>query len=145
MNATRGGEPFNILLVEDDDGDAKAVRRAFAKAKVAHQILRAVDGVEALDMMRGTAGKTKLLSPYVMLVDLNLPRMKGIQLVKALRADDKLRHAIVFVLSTSGREEDKIAAYDLNVAGYILKATLGRDFLNLVDLMDCYRRIVELP
>jgi CheY-like chemotaxis protein len=116
MNATRGGEPFNILLVEDDDGDAKAVRRAFAKAKVAHQILRAVDGVEALDMMRGTAGKTKLLSPYVMLVDLNLPRMNGIQLVKALRADDKLRHAVVLVLSTTGPAADNKAPNDQKVA-----------------------------
>jgi CheY-like chemotaxis protein len=145
MIATHDGKPDNILLVEDDGGDAKAVRSAFAKANIAHQILRAVDGVAALDMMPGTAGKTKLPSPYVMLVDLNLPRMNGIQLVKALRADGNLGHVIVFVLSTSSREEDKMAAYDLNVAGYILKATAGRDFLNLVDLMGCYGRIVEFP
>jgi len=145
MTATRGGDPLSILLVEDDDGDAKAVRRAFANAKIAHPILRAVDGIDALDVMRGTAGKAKLPSPYLMLVDLNLPRMNGLQLVKALRADDNLRHTIVFVLSTSSREEDKMAAYDLNVAGYILKATAGQDFLNLVDLMGCYGRIVELP
>jgi len=145
MTATRGGPPLSILLVEDDDGDAKAVRRAFEKAKIVHPIRRAVDGVEALDVMRGTAGQTKLQPPYVMLVDLNLPRMNGIQLVKALRADENLRHAIVFVLSTSRREEDKMAAYDLNVAGYILKSTAGQDFLNLVDLMNCYGRIVEFP
>jgi CheY-like chemotaxis protein len=137
--------PLNILLVEDDDGDAKAVRRAFEKARIANPILRAVDGIEALDVMRGTAEKKKLLSPYLLLVDLNMPRMNGIQLVQALRADDSLRHAIVFVLTTSRRQEDKIAAYDLNVAGYILKATAGQDFLNLVNLVDCYGRIVELP
>ena len=56
-----------------------------------------------------------------------------------------MRHFIVFVLTTSKREEDKMAAYDLNVAGYILKATAGQDFLNLVNLVDCYWRLVELP
>jgi DNA-binding response OmpR family regulator len=138
-------KPLNILLVEDDDGDAKAVQRAFQKAKVANPILRAVDGIEALEMMRGTNGKARPLSPYLLLVDLNMPRMNGMQFVKALREDENLRHSVVFMLTTSKREEDKMAAYDLNVAGYIVKATAGRDFLNLVNLMDCYWRIVELP
>jgi CheY-like chemotaxis protein len=145
VTATRGNDPLSILLVEDDDGDAKAVRRAFEKARISNPILRAADGIEALDMMRGTAGKTKLLSPYVLLVDLKMPRMSGIELVQAMRADNNLRHAIVFVLSTSRREEDKIAAYDCNVAGYILKATAGQDFGNLVNLLDHYGRLVELP
>ena len=136
---------LNILLVEDDDGDAKAVRRAFQKVKIANPIIRAVDGVEALDMLRGTDGKAKPPSPYILLVDLNMPRMNGIQLVKALREDETLRQAIVFMLTTSKREEDKIAAYDLNVAGYIVKETAGQDFLNLVSLVDCYWRIVEMP
>jgi DNA-binding NarL/FixJ family response regulator len=83
--------------------------------------------------------------PYFLLVDLNMPRMNGIQLVKALRDDANLHQSIVFILTTSKREEDKVAAYDLNVAGYIVKATAGQDFLNLVSLVDCYWRIVELP
>ncbi|MGA2999820.1 response regulator [Bradyrhizobium sp.] len=145
VHATRGSAPLNILLVEDDDGDAKAVRRAFAKANIANSIVRAVDGLEALDMMRGTAGKTKVPSPYVLLIDLNMPRMNGIQLVQAMRADDNLHDTVVFVLSTSSRQDDKIAAYNCNVAGYILKATAGQDFLNLVNLLECYGRIVELP
>ena len=136
---------LNILLVEDDDGDAKAVLRAFRKSTLVNSIMRAVDGIEALDILRGSNGKAKLLPPYLLLVDMNMPRMNGIQLVKALREDDALRHAVVFVLSTSKREEDKMAAYDLNVAGYIFKGTAGRDFLNLVNLIECYKRIVELP
>ena len=138
-------KPLNILLVDDDDGDTKAVQRAFSKAEIANPIMRAVDGMEALEMLKGTNGKTKPLSPYILLVDLNMPRMNGIQFVKALREDEELRHSIVFILTTSKREEDKIAAYDLNVAGYIIKETAGQDFLRLVSLLDCYWRIVEIP
>jgi CheY-like chemotaxis protein len=145
MIATHAGETLNILLVEDDDGDAKAVQRAFQKAKIANPVLRAVDGIDALEIMRGTNGKAKLSSPYVLLADLNMPRMNGIRLVEALREDNDLRRTIVFVLTTSRREEDIKSAYDLNVAGYISKSTAGQDFLNLVNLVDCYGRIVELP
>jgi CheY-like chemotaxis protein len=138
-------KPLNILLVEDDDGDAKGVRRAFDKVKIANPMRRAVDGIEALDILRGANGNEKLCSPYLLLVDLNMPRMNGIKLVKALRDDDELKRSVVFVLTTSKSQEDEMAAYDLNVAGYIVKETAGHDFLSLVSLMDCYWRIVELP
>ena len=136
---------LSILLVEDDDGDAKAIERAFKKAKIANTIVRAVDGVEALDILRGTNGKTKPPSPSILLVDLNMPRMNGIQLVKALREDEALRNSIVFILTTSKQDEDKTAAYALNVAGYVLKQRAGEDFLSLVGLIDHYWRIVEMP
>jgi CheY-like chemotaxis protein len=134
-----------LLLVEDDDGDAKAIGRAFKSAKIANPVHRAVDGVEALEILRGTNGRAKLVAPFILLVDLNMPRMGGIQLVKALREDDVLRASIVFMLTTSKREEDKLAAYDLNIAGYIIKETAGRDFLDLVTMVDCYWRLVEMP
>ena len=147
MSASAAGDirPLNILLVEDDDGDAKAVQRAFRKTTVANPILRAVDGIEALDIMRGANGKAKPSSPYLLLVDLNMPRMNGIQLVQAIRCDMELHHSIAFILTTSKRDEDKVAAYELNIAGYIVKETAGQDFLNLVNLVDCYWRIVEMP
>ena len=145
MIAAHSSKTLNILLVEDDDGDAKALQRAFQKAKIANRIVRATDGMEALDMLKGTNGREKMLSPYILLVDLNMPRMNGIQLIQALRNEHDLRHCIVFILTTSKRDQDKVAAYDLNVAGYILKATAGQDFLNLVSLVDCYWRIVEMP
>ncbi len=88
ITATLGSKPLNILLVEDDDGDAKAVNRAFQKAKIANLMLRAVDGMEALDMLRGTNGKEKIAAPYILLVDVNMPRMSGIQLIHAIREDD---------------------------------------------------------
>jgi len=138
-------KPLSILLVEDDDGDAKALQRAFHKAKIANPIMRAIDGIEALDILKGVNGKTKPASPYMLLIDLNMPRMNGIQLVQAIRQDEILRPAVVFILTTSKREEDMMAAYDLNVAGYIVKETAGHDFLNLVSLLDAYWRIVEMP
>jgi CheY-like chemotaxis protein len=136
---------LNILLVEDDDGDAKAVQRAFQKSQIGARIVRAVDGIEALDVLKGANGKTKPASPNILLVDLNMPRMNGIQLVKALRADEELRRTIVFILSTSKRDDDKLAAYDLNVAGYITKARAAAECVNLVNLLKLYADVVELP
>jgi CheY-like chemotaxis protein len=135
----------NVLLVDDDDGDAKSVQRAFRSARLVNPIVRAIDGVEALDILRGINGKTKLTAPYVLLVDLNMPRMNGIELVEALRNDRELHSGIVFMLTTSSRDEDKFAAYNLNVAGYIVKQRAGQDFQRLIDMMQGYWRIVELP
>jgi DNA-binding response OmpR family regulator len=145
MNENSATKTLNILLVEDDDGDAIAVLRAFKKVKLINLIHRAIDGIEALDILRGENGHKKLMSPYILIVDLNLPRLNGIELVKKIREDKKLHKSIIFVLTTSKREEDKIAAYDLNIAGFIVKETAGEDFLALVNLIDCYWRIVELP
>ena len=95
-------------------------------------------------MLKGENGKSKLPSPYILLVDVNTPRMNGIQLVKALREDERLRRSIVFMLTTSKRSEDRTAAYDLNVTGYIIKASGSQD-IQLATLIDVYRRVVELP
>jgi CheY-like chemotaxis protein len=138
-------QPLNILLVEDDDGDAKAVKRAFSKAEITNTITRAEDGVEALDILRGKNGHNTLSAPYILLLDLNMPRMDGFELLATLRADDRLKKTIVFILTTSKRDEDKNLAYNKNVAGYIVKETAGRDFLKLVDMIGNYWCLVELP
>jgi DNA-binding NarL/FixJ family response regulator len=96
-------------------------------------------------MLNGANGKSKPPAPFVLLVDINMPRMNGIELIQAMRQDEELRPCTVFILTTSKRDEDVIAAYDLNVAGYIVKESAGRDFLSLVDLIEAYSRIVELP
>jgi CheY-like chemotaxis protein len=137
-------QPLKILLVEDDDGDAKAVRRGFRRTSMVN-VERAIDGQQALEMLRGTEGQTALAPPNVFIVDLNMPRMNGIQFVQAMRADAELKHSIVFILTTSKSQKDKLAAYDLNVAGYIDKATTGEEFLNLVNLVYYYWRTVDLP
>jgi CheY-like chemotaxis protein len=142
---TSGERPLNIFLIDDDDMDAKAVERAFRRGKIGSSVVRAVDGIDALEMLKGANGRSRPPSPRILLVDLNMPRMNGIELIRALRKDEELRQSLVFILTTSKRDEDKMAAYDLNVAGYITKATAAEEFRNLVALMDSYGRIVELP
>lgn len=131
----------SILLVEDDDIDAQGIKRALRQLKVANPLYRARDGIEGLEMMR----KDLIDQPYLVLLDLNMPRMGGLEMLKALREDSKLTQSVVFVLTTSKDDEDKIAAYKEHIAGYILKSTLDTGFNDLVKLLDHYWRLVELP
>ncbi|MGR3455477.1 response regulator [Pseudooceanicola sp.] len=139
----RPRRPLDIILVEDDDADAKAVRRALSKARIANPVVRLVDGVEALAYLRGESGTPP--PSYILLVDLNMPRMNGLEFLAEMRRDPQLRGAVAFLLTTSGDQTDIAAAYDRNVAGYVLKENAGNDFLNLIATLDHYWRIVELP
>ncbi|WP_460275341.1 response regulator [Celeribacter sp. ULVN23_4] len=137
------GGPPSIILVEDDDGDAKALTRAFAKAGVKNQIIRVWDGAEALDFLRGENSTPPAC--YVVLLDINMPRMSGHEFIRELRKDPLLRASTVFVMSTSNDRRDKIAAYRGNVAGYILKTKTSDDLMNVVELLERYLRVVQLP
>ncbi|MBB97557.1 MAG: two-component system response regulator [Rhodobacteraceae bacterium] len=137
------GKLLNVILVEDDDGDAKAVRRAFSKAKIANPIHRFVDGVEAFAFLRGETGTPP--ETYVILLDINMPRMNGIEFLEQLRVDPQLSPAVVFVLTTSNDDRDRTAAYAKHVAGYILKTRAGADFLELIQTLDHFWKIVEMP
>ena len=83
--------------------------------------------------------------PHIVLLDLNMPRMNGIEFLRQLREDQEHRDAVVFVLTTSSMTEDKAAAYDAGIAGYIQKTSAGRGLLQLVELLDAYCSVVELP
>lgn len=135
----------NILLVEDDEVDVMGVRRAFQKMRIANPIRVAHNGIEGLAILRGEGGREPMPRPFLVLLDLNMPRMNGIEFLTELRADPDLKSSIVFVLTTSKDQEDLVAAYDLNVAGYIVKSTISRDFLNLVDMLDHYWKVIEFP
>jgi CheY-like chemotaxis protein len=134
-----------VLLVEDNPIDREAVQRAFVKHRIANPIVEAADGVEALAILRGEVPDKPLERPYIVLVDLNMPRMNGIELISALRADKALSDSVIFVLTTSRSDEDRVASYSLNVAGYIVKSDVGSGFIRLVELLDHYWRVVELP
>ena len=126
-----------LLLVEDDAIDAEAIQRAFRQHRIANPFVVVRDGVEALAALRGES-EVEVPHPYVVLLDVNMPRMNGIEFLDAIRADPALSRTIVFVLTTSDREEDKVAAYEHNVAGYILKSRAGEDFLEVVKLLRVY-------
>ena len=138
-------QSVSILLVEDDQIDAKAFMRAIEQQRISNTITRAKDGVEAWEILKGTNGDLPLARPYIIVLDINMPRMSGIELLRKLRTDEELRDSVVFVLTTSNDDQDKIDAYDLNVAGYMLKSDMGNSFMRAVQMIDKYWRVVELP
>jgi CheY-like chemotaxis protein len=133
---------LNIVLVEDDEVDVMNVQRAFEKANIPRPFLRAADGVEALDLLRADSTP---LERRLVLLDLNLPRMNGIEFLRELRADTQLRRTSVVVLTTSNDEQDKLDAFDLNVAGYLLKPVTFGSFVDLMVALDRYWAQTELP
>jgi CheY-like chemotaxis protein len=133
----------SILLVEDDAVDVKTVKLAFRQLKIANPLFCAGDGIEALQMLRGENGKEKLRHPYVILLDLNMPRMDGLEFLDELRGDPDLQRSIVIVMTTSAAEEDRFRAYDRHVAGYVLKHSAARSFLETVMLLDGFWRVIE--
>lgn len=145
LEIRKNRELTHLLLVEDDDGDAKGIERAFKKAKIQNPIHRAHDGIEALEMLRGDIGNDKVPSPRILIVDINMPRMNGLDLIKKIREDKDLKSSIVFVLTTSSDDDDIFRSYGLNVAGYIVKEEAGKDFLKLTELLGAYWQIVEIP
>jgi CheY-like chemotaxis protein len=135
----------NLLLVEDDDVDVQGLKRAFAKSRIGNPITVARDGIEALEVLRGENGRAKLPKPHLILLDLNMPRMNGLEFLEAIRADDELKTSIVFMITTSKAEEDKARAYGQHVAGYIVKQDPANTFMEAVSLLEHYWKIVELP
>ena len=135
----RSGKPVTILLVEDDEVDVKALRWAFDKLKIANPVEVARDGGEALEMLG------QLARPFLIITDINMPRMNGIEFLRHVRASKDYRDSIVFVLTTSNDEQDKIDAYNLNVAGYMLKSDMGTSFTRAIALVENYWKIVEFP
>ena len=135
----RSSKVVTILLVEDDEIDVKALRWAFDKLKIANPLVVAHDGVEAWEILQD------LPRPYLIITDINMPRMNGIELLRKIRQSEHHRDAIVFALTTSNDEQDKIDAYQLNVAGYMLKTDMGTSFQRAIALIDNYWKVVEFP
>ena len=133
---------LNILLVEDDQVDVMNVKRAFERNKIANPLFVAGDGIEGLELLR--SGKIPR-ERRLILLDLNMPRMNGIEFLRELRADAELHLTPVVVLTTSDDERDKINAYDLNVAGYLLKPVTFVNFVEAMAALNKYWTLVELP
>ena len=131
-----------MLLVEDDELDVMNVQRAFKKNHIVNPLHTAGNGLEALAMLRSD------LMPRdrrLILLDLNMPKMGGIEFLREVRNDPKLRQITVVVLTTSDEERDKVKAYDLNVAGYILKPVTLAAFVEIMAALNKYWSVNELP
>ncbi len=135
----------NILLVEDDLVDVTAVKRALRELKIANSLTCASDGIEALEILRGQNGRERMAHPCLILLDLNMPRMGGLEFLDQVREDPDLRRSVVFVMTTSADEEDRFRAYDRQVAGYMLKHSPARTFLDAMSMLDHYWRVIEFP
>jgi CheY-like chemotaxis protein len=133
---------LNILLIEDDQVDVMNVKRAFDKNRIANPLYVANNGVDALQMLRsnGVPDDRRLI-----LLDLNMPRMNGLEFLRELRSDPVLMSTPVVVLTTSNDERDKIEAYNLNVAGYLLKPVTFTNFVEVMAALNKYWTLVELP
>jgi len=135
--------PVTILLVEDDEVDIMNVKRAFKKSNVSNPLLVANNGIEALDILR--SDELEVARPRVILLDLNMPKMGGIEFLKEVRNDSSLHSISVFVMTTSNEEKDKVDAYNLNVAGYILKPLSMDQFIDAVSVLKSYWTLCQYP
>ena len=133
---------LHILLVEDDEVDILNVRRAFDKNKITNPLYVATDGLAALNMLREGRVPT---SRRIVLLDLNMPKMNGIDFLHELRRDPTLRSTPVVVLTTSNAEKDKVEAFDLNVAGYLVKPVTFPSFVDLMAALNKYWTLVDMP
>ena len=137
---------INILLVEDDEVDIMNVKRAFKKNKIANPLYIASNGLEALAMLRGSDGQAPVIpkSRRLILLDLNMPKMNGLEFLHELRADPELQVTPVIVLTTSDEDRDRIEAYHLNVAGYILKPVTFSKFAEVMVTLNKYWTLCEM-
>ncbi len=132
----------NILLVDDDDLDIENVRRAFKKASIRNPLWIARDGEEALRVLRGPDFPTQR---RLVLLDLNMPRMNGIEALREIRKDPALHNLSVVILTTSHEERDRTEAFGLHVAGYLLKPVTFDSFIELMATLNQYWAMIELP
>jgi CheY-like chemotaxis protein len=133
---------LNILLVEDDAVDVMNVKRSFERNHVSNPLFVAGNGIEALQMLRGDEVPRER---RLVLLDLNMPKMNGIEFLQELRADPELSSTPVVVLTTSNDDQDKIDAYNLNVAGYLLKPVTFTSFCERMATLNKYWTLVEMP
>jgi CheY-like chemotaxis protein len=136
-------QPVNILLVDDDEVDQESIRREFARLQMTNPLLVARDGEEALEVLRRPAILNRRANLIV--ADLGMPRMNGLEFLRELRSDPRLCRSIVFVLTTSAADSDKLGAYSKHVAGYLRKANLGSGLEHLAAFLHHYQRCVEFP
>lgn len=138
---------INVLLVEDDEVDVMNVKRAFKKNNITNPLFVACNGIEALKMLRSNNNGEPPIVPAtrrLILLDLNMPRMGGIEFLQSLRSDPNLKSIPVVVLTTSNQDQDRVEAYQLNVAGYILKPVTFSNFVETMATLNNYWTLCQL-
>jgi len=128
-----------ILLIEDDGLDVISVERSLRKMDMEYELHTAFNGIEALDMLRGSAGRSPMEPlPDLILLDINMPKMTGLEFLRVLRSDDCLSQIRVFVMTTSGEQEDRRKAEELGISGYLIKPMSYNSSYNRADSMESF-------
>jgi CheY-like chemotaxis protein len=137
------GEALHVLLVEDSELDVDLALREFRKAKIGNAVTVVHDGIEALAALRGEDGYPPIPRPYIILLDVHLPRMNGFEFLAELRQDPDLRDSVVFLLIGSLPDVELLLHRELDVAGYWLKEKIAQEFLQLPDQLPQWWRRLE--
>lgn len=141
-------QQMTIFLVEDNDDDAELALRAFRRAKVTNPLIRARDGVDALDYLfaRGKYSERDVRDlPAVALLDLNIPKLGGLEVLKAIRADQRTRHLPVVILTTSNEDRDRMDAYENYANSYVLKPVDYDQFVTAASHLTLYWTRLNTP
>ncbi len=140
------GEPaLNILVVDDDDVAAEAILRGLHKHATDFPVVVAEDGLVALQILRGEHPTRRIGKSHIILLDLNMPRMSGLEFLRSLRSDTHLRGTVVFVLTTTGSDADRRDAFQECIAGYMVKSGLGPQLSGLAHFLISYRAVMQPP
>ena len=146
MRLAEMGKPIDILLVEDNPGDVRLTQETFKESKILNTMHVVRDGVEAMAFLRQEGEYADAPRPDLILLDLNLPRKDGREVLEEIKGDDQLRHIPVVVLTISYAEEDVLRAYDLHGNCYITKPIDLDQFIKVVrGIKDFWLTIVRLP
>ncbi|MDP1768132.1 MAG: response regulator [Nitrospirota bacterium] len=146
MNTDTNVRPVQILLVEDNSGDVRLTIEALKEAKILNKLMVVKDGVEALSFLRQQGPYADVTIPDLILLDLNLPKKDGREVLAEIKADDKLKHIPVVILTTSRDEEDVLKSYNLHANCYISKPVELDQFIRVVkSIEDFWLGIVVLP
>ena len=132
-----------ILLVEDDIVDVMTVKRALKDLKVTNELVLGANGEEALEYLRVNGSGNK--RPCLILLDLRMPKMNGLEFLKNVKADDNLRNLPIVVLTTSENEEDRSNSFGLGAAGYMVKPADYEKFVDTIKTVDLYWTLSEMP
>lgn len=140
------GRPIEILLVEDDEGDVELTREALVDSKLTVNLHVVRDGVTALDYLRQREEYAEAIAPDLVLLDLNLPRKSGREVLEEVKGDPMLKRLPVIVLTTSDTEEDIVRSYNLGVNCYVQKPVGMEEFIRIVKVLEeFWFTIVKLP
>jgi CheY-like chemotaxis protein len=143
-----GKEPFVVLMAEDNEHDIVATKRAWKKHYIANPLYIVNDGEECLDFLRKEGKYSEpgaAPRPGILLLDINMPKMDGLAVLKEIRKDEDLRRLPVIILTTSKAEEDRIKSYDLGVNAYVVKPVGFENFSEAVRTISLFWQLVELP